>query len=180
MTRWLAYGASLVLTFAMISPAGAQLPGGGSHIGVGRSPGRDDPAMREVGSALELRMANGVNVIVSHAKDLQLTGEQLTRVVAIKRRLDSLNTAPMRELDSLERSRREPSRIAIPRSRGDKPAEPDPRLEETLDILRANIREGESDAYEVLSGTQLQRALQLVKEARTNAALVVGHDQPPK
>jgi hypothetical protein len=42
------------------------------------------------------------------------------------------------------------------------------------------MRSAEGDAYEVLSGVQLQHALQLVKEARTNAALTVGRDRQPK
>src|SRR5690242_21472067 len=56
------------------------------------SPNRDDPAMKEIGAALELRLANGVNIIIGHAKELSLSSQQLLRVVAIKRQLDSLNT----------------------------------------------------------------------------------------
>jgi hypothetical protein len=159
--------------------AGAQLPGaGGNRIGIGRSPGRDDPAMRTVGAELELRMANGVNIIVAHAKDLGLTPDQLTRVAVIKRRLDSLNSEPMRQLDSLEQLGRQ--RAAIPHVRGDMPDEPDPKVERTLNILRDNMHAAEDDAYEVLSGAQLQQVLQWVKEARTNAALATGRDKPPR
>jgi hypothetical protein len=60
------------------------------------------------------------------------------------------------------------------------PEPPNPAIDETLGTLRTNLRNAETDAYEVLSGTQLQRALQLVKEARTNAALMVGRDKPPQ
>jgi hypothetical protein len=158
---------------------GAQMPAGGSRMSVGRSPGRDDPAMKEIGAALELRLANGVNIIIAHAKDLALTGEQLGRVAVIKRRLDSLNTPLMRELDSLQRANRELERRALPRSRGDLPVEEDPAVQRTLETLRTNMRAAEQDAYEVLSGTQLQQALQMIKEARTNAALTVGRDKPP-
>ena len=173
---------SLLLSIAALAlvalPARAQLPGaGGNRIGIGRSPGRDDPAMRVVGAELELRMANGVNVIIAHARDLSLTPEQLTRVALIKRRLDSLNSQPMRELDSLEQENRR--RAPAPRSRGDLPEEPDPALERTLNTLRNNMHAAEEDAYEILSGTQLQQALQLVKEARTNAALATGRDKQP-
>jgi hypothetical protein len=171
--------AFVVASLILCSSARAQLPGaGGSSIPIGRSPGRDDRAMREIGPELELRLANGVNLIIAHAKDLQLTPEQLTKVIAIKRRLDSLNTPPMRELDSLERLHRE--RTVVPRIRGDLPDEPDPKVERTLNTMRTNMHAAESDAYEVLSGTQLQQALQLVKQARTNAALMVGRDNPPK
>ena len=158
-------------------PVRAQLPGaGGNRIGIGRSPGRDDPAMQVVGAELELRLGNGVNVIIAHARDLSLTPEQLSRVAVIKRRLDSLNSQPMRELDSLEQENR---RRAVPRSRGDRPEEPDPSVERTLNTLRTNMHAAEQDAYEVLSGTQLQQALELVKEARTNAALATGRDKQP-
>jgi hypothetical protein len=178
MRRLISLGiASLALFFAV--PVHGQLPGaGGNRIGIGRSPGRDDPAMRTVGAELELRMGNAVNLIIAHARDLSLTSEQLTRVAAIKRRLDSLNSEPMRQLDSLEQVNRK--RSAIPRSRGDAPDEPDPAIERTLNTLRSNIHASEDDAYEVLSGTQLQKALQIVKEARTNAALTVGRDKPPE
>lgn len=178
MRRSISFGIALVgLVFVL--PARAQIPGaGGSRIGIGRSPGRDDPAMQTVGAELELRMANGVNLIIAHARDLSLAPQQLARVAVIKRRLDSLNSEPMRQLDSLEQANRR--RVAIPHSRGDTPDEPDPAVERTLNVLRSNLHAAEEDAYEVLSGTQLQQALQLVKEARTNAALTVGRDKPPE
>lgn len=177
MSRCIAFGIA-AFVFVGVLPAGAQLPGGGNHIGVGRSPGRDDPAMKLVGAELELRMANGVNIIVAHAKDLSLTSQQLARVAVIKRRLDSLNSEPMRALDSLEQVNR---RLAgVPHGRGDLPEQPDPATERTLNTLRTNTQAAEEDAYEVLSGTQLQQVLELVKEARTNAALVTGRDKPPE
>ena len=170
---------AIVLLSASGTVAGAQLPGGrGNSIGVGRSPGRDDPAMKEIGPELELRLANGVNIIVAHAKDLSLTGDQLARVIAIKRRLDSLDTPLMRELDSLQRANRQ--RELPLHSRGDLPEPSNPAIERTLDLLRTNMRGAEEDAYEVLSGTQLQQALQMIKEARTNAALTVGRDRQPR
>src|SRR5438309_6620850 len=100
------------LAIALLAASGAiahaQMPGGrGNSVGVGRSPGRDDPAMKEIGPELELRLANGVNIIVAHARDLSLTTDQLARVVVIKRRLDSLNAPLMRELDSLARANRQ-------------------------------------------------------------------------
>jgi hypothetical protein len=157
----------------------AQLPGGrGSSMGVGRSPNRDDPAMKEIGAALELRLANGVNIIVGHAKELALSSEQIARVIVIKRQLDSLNTPLMRELDSLERAGR--GKEKAPRSKGDLPAPSDPAVDETLAQLRTNLHNAELDAYEVLSGEQMQKALQMVKEARTNAAIATGHDKTPR
>jgi hypothetical protein len=175
--RCLSWGCALAL-FAVTTPALGQFPGSGNHIGVGRTPGRDDPAMRTVGAELELRMGNGVNIIIAHAKDLSLTPEQLSRVAVIKRRLDSLNSEPMRQLDSLEQLTRRTA--AIPHSRGDLPEAPDPKIERTLNTLRANVHAAEDDAYEVLSGTQLQQALQYIKEARTNAALTTGRDKQPE
>jgi hypothetical protein len=166
--------AALLLACSVVSAA--QVPGGrGGTMGVGRSPGRDDPAMKEIGAGLELRLANGVNIIIAHAKELSLTSEQLGRVVVIKRRLDSLNTPLMRELDSLEhvnRERKEPFR-----SKGDLPEPSNPAIDETLGELRTNLHNAELDAYNVLSGAQVQRAMQMVKEARTNAALMVGRAQ---
>ena len=157
----------------------AQLPGGrGSSMSVGRSPNRDDPAMKEIGAALELRLANGVNIIVGHAKELSLSSEQLARVVAIKRQLDSLNSPLMRELDSLARASR--SKEKAPRAKGDLPEPSDPAIDETLAELRTNLHNAELDAYEVLSGEQMQKALQMVKEARTNAAIATGHEKSPR
>lgn len=167
------------LLFGSGAGASAQRPGGrGSSMGVGRTPTRDDPALKEIGAALELRLANGVNIIIGHAKELSLTGEQLTRVVVIKRQLDSLNTPLMRALDSLERANR--GRDKAPRVKGDLPEPTDPAIDRTLGQLRTNLHNAELDAYEVLSGEQLQKALQMVKEARTNAALVTGHDKSPR
>ncbi|HEY2375657.1 MAG TPA: hypothetical protein VGH98_06740 [Gemmatimonadaceae bacterium] len=166
------------LVLVSSAAAGAQLPGGGSRMGVGRSPGRDDPSMKEIGPALELRLANGVNIIIAHARDLSLTTEQLARVAVIKRRLDSLNAPLMRELDSLGEAKRQ--RAEPMRSKGDLPEPGDPNVERTLDTLRSNMHSAEQDAYEVLSGEQLQHALQMVKEARTNAALTTGRDHPPE
>jgi len=90
-----ALAAVMILLVGASVPAAAQRAPGQS-MSVGRSPGRDDPALKEIGPALELRLANGVNLIIAHAKDLSLTPEQLARVVTIKRRLDSLNTPLMR------------------------------------------------------------------------------------
>jgi hypothetical protein len=177
MTRF-AFGIAIALLGVGSATAGAQFPGRGSSMGVGRSPGRDDPALKQVAPELELRLANGVNIIVAHAKDLSLTSEQLARVIVIKRRLDSLDTPLMRELDSLERAQRQ--RPEPLHSKGDLPEEQDPALGRTVDALRTNMHAAEEDAYEVLSGTQLQQALQLIKEARTNAALTVGHDKAPR
>jgi hypothetical protein len=172
--RFVAFaGAATLLMLG--AAAAAQLPGGGSRMGIGRAPMRDAPAMKEIGPALELRLANGVNIIIAHAKDLGLTSEQVSRVAVIKRRLDSLNTPLMRELDSLEHAKRD--RGDVPHSRGDLPEPNDPALDRTLERLRTNMHAAEEDAYEVLSGTQLQQALQMVKEARTNAALTVGKER---
>jgi hypothetical protein len=177
--RTFAFAVATALLFGSGAVGQAQLPGGrGSSMSVGRSPNRDDPAMKEIGAALELRLANGVNIIIGRAKELSLTGEQLARVVVIKRQLDSLNTPLMRELDSLERANR--SRDKVPRSKGDLPEPPDPVLEETLGQLRTNLHNAELDAYEALSAEQLQKALQMVKEARTNAAIATGHDKAPR
>ena len=55
----------------------------------------------------------------------------------------------------------------------------DPAIDRTLEELRTNMHNAELDAYDVLSGTQMQQALQMVKEARTNAALTVGRDKSP-
>jgi hypothetical protein len=166
----------IALLLAGSALANAQMPGG-SSMGIGRSPQRNDPAMKEIGAGLELRLANGVNIIIAHARDLSLTREQLGRVIVIKRHLDSLSTPLMRELDSLEHVSRE--RKAVPKSRGDLPEAEDPALVEILGQLRTNLRNAELDAYDVLSGTQLQRAMQMVKEARTNAALASGRDRAP-
>jgi hypothetical protein len=171
--------ATALLTFGGAVAYG-QLPGGrGSSMGVGRAPGRDDPAMKEIGAALELRLANGVNVIVGHAKQLSLSYEQLSRVIVVKRRLDSLNAPLMRELDSLERADNAAKSKQPIHGRGDLPEPSNPRIDGTLGELRTNLHNAELDAYEVLSGEQLQRALQMVKEARTNAALTVGRDKTP-
>ena len=174
--RYTVLAVATALVLGTGAEASAQRPGG-SHMPIGRSPGRDDPAMKQVGPELELRLANGVNIIIAHAKDLSLTSDQLARVVVIKRRVDSLNSPLMRELVSLERAKRDKGEI--PRSRGDLSAPTDPLIDNTLETLRSNVHSGEEDAYEVLNGTQLQRVLQLVKEARTNAALTVGRDKSP-
>jgi hypothetical protein len=171
------FTAGTALMVIISGVAGAQLPGG-SRMGVGRSPGRDDPAMKEIGPALELRLANGVNIIIAHPRELSLTSDQVARVALIKRRVDSLNTPLMRELDSLERAKRDRGQPV--RARGDLPEADDPAVDRTLESLRTNMHAAEEDAYEVLSGTQLQRALQMVKEARTNAALTVGRDKQPR
>src|SRR5438067_12216307 len=93
--------AAVLLSIGWGTLAGAQRSPGQS-MSVGRSPGRDDPAMKEIGPELELRLANGVNIIIAHARQLSQTSEQLFRVVTIKRRLDSLNTTHIHEFDLLE------------------------------------------------------------------------------
>jgi hypothetical protein len=170
------FAVATALLLASSAVAGAQFPGRGSSVGVGRSPTSDDPAMKKIGPELELRLANGVNIIIAHAKDLSLTSDQLSRIALIKRRLDSLNTPLMRQLEYLERINHEAD---VPHSRGDLPDPPNPALDHTLDSLHTNLRGAEADAYEELNGTQLQRALQMIKEARTNAALAVGKDRRP-
>ena len=76
--------------------------------------------------------------------DNLLTTDQVARVVVIKRRLDSLNTPLMRELDSLERANRQHAEPF--HAKGDLPDERNPAMDRTLDALHTNLRSAEGDA----------------------------------
>src|SRR5580765_1032894 len=66
--------------------------GFGRGAGVQRAPGVEVP-----------QVVNVVNLLVEHRQDLALTDTQFTRVIAIKRALDSTNAPLMRKLDSVQR-----------------------------------------------------------------------------
>src|SRR6476661_5270562 len=80
----------------LASAAQAQIPGG---FGRGRASGK---MTMEPGIEVP-RVVNPVNLLVENRAALELSETQFTRVIAIKRSLDSANAPLMRRVDSVSR-----------------------------------------------------------------------------
>ena len=161
MTRWLA-----ALSVAIMVPGlvGAQgLPGNGGGFDRSRGPGK---LARAPGITVP-RQVNPINLLIEHRQDLDLSEAQFLQVIRIKRTVDSSNAPLMRKLDSVQAVLkpmplfREPSPL-----RRDSLAEGQALVQETMAAVREHLDEARSQAYELLSSTQVTKAQDIERKAQ--------------
>jgi hypothetical protein len=122
--------------------------GFGRGAGIQRAPGVEIP-----------QVVNAVNLLVEHRQDLTLTDTQFTRVIAIKRALDSTNAPLMRKLDSVQRLfKNGPLFSNGSPERRDSLTEANSLVRETVAAVRENDATGRDQAYALLSSRQLDSA----------------------
>ena len=162
-----------VWLFALALPATLVAQGRGIMPGRGGlSPGRGNGSMsRESGIQIP-KYANGVNLLIEHRPELALTDSQFTRIISIKRSLDSTNAPLMRKLDSVQRLFKSGTPIFSSPSAAHRDSVSEARtfVGETVGTIRDNIVTWRDRAYATLSSTQLGKARELEERAEKAAA----------
>src|SRR5689334_4620287 len=87
-----------VLVPGTVFAQGRGIMGGRGALTPGRGGGN---IARESGIQIP-KYVNGVNLLVEHRPELALSDSQFTRIIAIKRALDSTNAPLVRKLDSVQ------------------------------------------------------------------------------
>ena len=136
------------------------------------TPGRGGGNMaREAGIQIP-KYANGVNLLVAHRPELVLTDSQFTRIIAIKRALDSTNAPLVRKLDSVQHLFRAgtPMFSSPSPERRDSLSNARALVSETIGAIRDNIVTWRDQAYATLSSIQLTKAREFEDKAEKAAA----------
>lgn len=158
---------------ALVGPAAAVAQGRGVMPGRGAlSPGRGGGNMaREAGIQIP-KYANGVNLLIEHRPDLALSDSQFTRIIAVKRALDSTNAPLMRKLDSVQHLFRAgtPMFSSPSAQRRDSLSSARALVSETVGTIRGNIVEWRDRAYATLLPLQLTKAREFEDKAEKAAA----------
>jgi hypothetical protein len=163
--------ALVTLTVAIPATLAAQgrgiLPGRGA-LGPGRGPGN---IARDAGIQIP-KYANGVNLLIEHRPELALSDSQFTRIVAIKRALDSTNSPLVRKLDSVQHLFKTGTPIFSSPSAAHRDSVSNARafVSETVGAIRDNIGVWRDRAYATLSPLQLARARDLEEKAEKAAS----------
>jgi len=136
------------------------------------TPGRGGGNMaREAGIQIP-KYANGVNLLIEHRPELVLSDSQFTRIIAIKRALDSTNAPLVRKLDSVQHLFRggTPLFSSPSAQRRDSLSSARALVSETVGTIRDNIGAWRDKAYATLSSIQLTKAHDLEDKAEKAAA----------
>jgi hypothetical protein len=164
---------SLGILLAIVGPATAVAQGRGVMPGRGAlSPGRGGGNMaRDAGIQIP-KYANGVNLLIEHRPDLALSDSQFTRIIALKRALDSTNAPLMRKLDSVQHLFRTGTPMFSSPSvqRRDSLSTARALVSETVGTIRDNIATWRDRAYATLLPVQLTRAREIEEKAEKAAA----------
>lgn len=147
-----------VVLFA--SAAQAQFPGG---FGRGRASGK-----MTIDPGIEVpKVVNAVNLLIENRGALELTETQFTRIIAIKRSLDSTNAPLMRRVDSVSRIFKKGPLFADPSpARRDSLAAGHAVVRESIAGVEDNIAEGKDNAYALLTPAQVAKAEQIEDKVR--------------
>ena len=123
--------------------------------GVPRAPGVEIP-----------QVVNAVNLLVEHRQDVSLSDSQFTRVIAIKRALDSTDAPLLRRLDSVQRLfKNGPLFSSGSAERRDSLTEARSVVRDVTAAIRENNATGRDQAYALLSSRQLDAAHALEAKA---------------
>ena len=150
---------------------GILLGQGGMGRGVGRgSFGRGAGIQRAPGVEIP-QVVNAVNLLIEHRQQLALSDTQFTRVIAIKRALDSTNAPLVRKLDSVQRLfKNGPLFSEGNAERRDSVAEARSLVRDVTAALHENNATGRDQAYALLSAKQLDTAHSLEAAAEQKIA----------
>ena len=159
-------GVVLRMVIAAVSlPAalGAQTRVGG--MGPDGQKGKPGRLARDMGISIPA-IVNPVNLMIERRLELALNDTQFTKVIAIKRALDSTNAPMSRKLDSIARLYKpRPVFSAITQERRDSIAQAHPVVLDLVAGIRENISSATDSAYALLSAKQLSTAQGLVSVA---------------
>jgi len=136
------------------------------------SPGRGGGNIaREAGIQIP-KYANGVNLLIEHRPDLALSDSQFTRIIAVKRALDSANAPLVRKLDSVQHLFKAgtPMFSSPSAQRRDSLSNARALVSETVGTIRDNIAAWRDRAYATLLPVQLTRAREIEDKAEKAAA----------
>ena len=161
-----------VVIAAVILPAalGAQTRIGG--MGPDGQKGKPGRLSRDMGITVP-KIVNPVNLLIEHKLEVALNDTQFTRIIAIKRVLDSTNAPLSRKLDSIQRLYKpRPIFSSITQERRDSIAQAHPLVLDLVAGIRENISNAKDSAYALLSARQLTTAqgLESVAEQASSAA----------
>jgi len=113
------------------------------------------------------KVVNPVNLLIENRGALELTETQFTRIIAIKRSLDSTNAPLMRRVDSVTRIFKKGPIFADPSvARRDSLAAAHAAVRESIAGVEDNIADGKDKAYAVLTPAQVAKAEQIEEKAR--------------
>ena len=176
-------GAVLRMVIAAVSlPAalGAQTRVGG--MGPNGQKGKPGRLARDEGIAIPA-IVNPVNLLIERRLEVQLNDTQFTKVIAIKRALDSTNAPLSRKLDSIARLYKpRPIFSVVSQERRDSIAEAHPFVLELVAGIRENISSARDSAYSLLSARQLSTAQgieSVAEQASSGATLPKRAPGPP-
>jgi hypothetical protein len=159
---------------------GAQTRIGG--MGPDGQKGKPGRLARDMGITVP-KIVNPVNLLIEHRLEIALNDTQFTKIIAIKRVLDSTNATPTRRLDSLQRLfRPRPIFSSITQQRRDSIAEAHPVMLELVAAIRENISTARDSAFALLSARQLSTAQGLesvAEQANSGAELPKRAPGPP-
>lgn len=169
--RAIAIAAVLGLVLAGSSTiAAAQAGGYGGHGGRGGF-GRGASALARAPGVEVPEVVNAVNLLIEHRQEVTLSDTQFTKVIAIKRSLDSTNAPLMRKLDSVQRLfKKGPMFGDGSAERRDSLAEARSLVRDVTAAVRENNAAGRDRAYALLSSRQIETAHSLEAAAEQKIA----------
>jgi hypothetical protein len=134
--------------------------------------GRRRPGTLEREPALVVpKQVNVVNLLVEYRRDLALTDSQFTRIIAIKRSLDSANSPLVRRLDSLKATFKGDPIFSEPTpQRRDSLMAARSIALEMLAEIRDNVVPAREEAFALLTPAQLTKAQEIEAAAEKAAA----------
>jgi hypothetical protein len=158
---------------------GAQTRVGG--VGPNGQKGKPGRLARDEGITIP-GIVNPVNLLIEHRLGLALNDTQFTKIVAIKRTLDSTNAPMSRKLDSIARLYKpRPIFSMVTAERRDSIADAHPAVMQLVAGLRDNISSARDSAYSLLSARQLSTAqgYESVAEQENSGATIPKKAQGP-
>ena len=164
--------ALVAITLVALGSTSAVAQGRGIMPGRGAlTPGRGGNMSREAG-ILVPKYANAINLLIEHRPDLVLSDSQFTRIITIKRSLDSTNSPLVRKLDSVQHLFKSgtPMFSSPSAQRRDSLSNARALVSETVGNIRDNIVAWRDRAYATLTPIQLTKARDLEGKAEKAAA----------
>lgn len=159
---------------------GAQTRIGG--MGPDGQKGKPGRLSRDMGISIP-KIVNPVNLLIEHRLEVALNDTQFTKIIAIKRVLDSTNAPMSRKLDSIARLYKpRPIFSMITQERRDSIADAHPVVLDLVAGIRENISSAKDSAYALLSAKQLTTAQGLesvAEQANSGAELPKKAPGPP-
>jgi hypothetical protein len=157
---------STLLLLAVSATASAQRPGIGT-FGRGRVPGK-----LTIEQGIDVpKPVNAINLLIENRAPLALSDTQFTKLIALKRQLDSTNGPLFRRIDSVQRLFKPGPVFADPSPlRRDSLAAGRATVRETIADIEDNIADAREKGYALLSASQLAKAEQIEEKARKAGA----------